>query len=135
VNALLRLNIGTQTTVINNNSIVSSLKDNCCLGSYTFGAVHPGITGTGGWNVHGIVGIIAEITTDLPNQPDQVGAPPYLWNRGWLSANNPDGMLAEQRLTRQAQIWLPEHMRMATDVAYWFPDGLIVQITELLPGP
>jgi hypothetical protein len=135
INTLLRISIGPSSTTINNNSSLNTIKQNCCVVEYTLGTVHDGLSGSSSLPISGIVGLLLEITTDVDGASDQVGNPPYLWNRGWFSVSNGDGLIEEKRLTRQNQIWLPAHMSMTDRLGWWLPDGLVVKATELLPVP
>jgi hypothetical protein len=126
----------SQQTVINNNSTtITEVLNSCGNLAYTIGTEHAGLTGGGAISIAGLIGMLITITTDLPNPSDQVGNPPYLWNRGWVSINNSEGMLDEKRITRINYVWLPPAMALATVFEYWLPAGLVLTAFELLPAP
>jgi len=101
---------------------------------YTRGNSHVGLTGTGTLTVSGLFGILIEVTQGVPTVPQLPGVPPYQWSVGWTSVLTGDGMIDEQRVTRQAQIWASRLAPYATQIGYQFNAGFEATITELLPA-
>lgn len=103
--------------------------------AYINGAVHSNLTGQGGFATSRLLGLRIEVQT----RPDQGlvlrGNPPYLWDMGWLSVVDNDGMLEEKRLTREDQVWFPEQMPAALRFQWDLFDGVVVRVTELQAEP
>ena len=63
----------------------------------------------------------------LPGNPD------YLWNMGWMSVSDGQGMLEEKRITRDSMVWLPKSMQDALSFNYALDAGVTVNVRELAP--
>lgn len=103
---------------------------------YIPGATHSAIQDEGSFQVSRLLGVRVTLTA----RPDSIvvkrGNPDYLWDLGWLSiVDGSNQLLAEVRLTREVQIWLPP-LFAAADRFCWslFPD-VVVQVTELQAEP
>jgi hypothetical protein len=108
---------------------------NCgCLTSYTKGTVHPSLTGTGALAISGVVGFEVQIDAYPDDTKMLEGNPPYLWNMGWVTVNNVDGMVAEKRITRTGFLWFPEQIGVAASFNWWLPVGVTISVTELQRG-
>lgn len=99
--------------------------------TYTKGAVHAGLTGTGTIPITGLFGMLVQVTTGIPTSPQLPGVPPYEWSVGWMSVLTPDGMLDEIRLTRQAQVWASGLFPFANEFGYQLNAGFTATFTEL----
>lgn len=135
INQIFRFQIGNQITNIGTNQITQAIQQCACVSGYVLDAAHAGLTGEGSFAVADLVGMLVQITTDPGSAHDMVGNPPYLFNRGWLAITDAHGFLAERRLTREAQIWLPAEMPLATAFTWWLPPGLTMTATELKVAP
>jgi hypothetical protein len=102
--------------------------------AYTRGTAHPGLSGSGTLTVSGLRGIAIDVTAGTPTVPLLEGVPPYQWNLGWVSISDAGGMLAEQRITRQHQIWLPPTADLGTTIGFFLFPGVVATLTELDPA-
>lgn len=100
-------------------------------GGYTRGTVHAGLSGSGSLSVSGLAGLEIVVTTNVSPRPPLEGNPMYIWDQGWLSASDGGGMLQEQRLTRQHQIWVPREAPTANTWGFFLFPGVVATITEL----
>lgn len=98
---------------------------------YVRGAKHSGISGKGSIQVSRLLGLGVHIALQAPPPKVLKGNPPYLWNQGWLSISNADGMVVEKRIAQDDFNWLPKDMPMATLVGWDLYPGCVVDITEL----
>jgi hypothetical protein len=101
--------------------------------SYSKGAAHVGLVGSGSLVVSDIVGVLVDITAQPPTRV-QPGNPAYIWDMGWLSTLTGDGMIEEKRLTRSHQIWMPVTAAAATTIGYYLNPGVVATITLLNPA-
>lgn len=101
---------------------------------YILTRVHDGLTGSGSLTVDRLAGIRIEVTSPPPSLVLE-GNPPYLWDAGWVSANDGGGMLIERRVTRTSEEWLPRHFQLCTSVGYFAKPGVTLRISELRPEP
>lgn len=102
--------------------------------TYTRGTAHLALSGSGTLSVAGLRGIAIDVVQGTPTTPLLQGVPPYQWNLGWVSMSDGGGMLQEQRITRQHQIWLPTDGELGTTVGYFLLSGIVANITELNPA-
>jgi hypothetical protein len=111
-------------------SLVTVIQRHAVPFAYVPGAVHSGITGVGSFPISQLMGLRIQLSATAAG-PVLPGNPPYLWNQGWLSINDSQGMLEEKRLTRTGFEWLPTSCRMATSFNYDLADGVVMVVTEL----
>lgn len=102
--------------------------------NYKLGTVHAGLTGSATLAVASLLGVKVELTAFPGTNRTGAGNPTYLYDMGWLSIGDPDGMLDEKRVARAAFTWLPRDMSMATSINYDFFAGVTATITELEPA-
>jgi hypothetical protein len=102
---------------------------------YVVGDTHGPFTGSGAISVHQLVGMQIGVSAHPPNGLELEGQPPYLWNMGWASILNDDGMLDEKRITREGYVWLPPYMPLATSFTWTLRDEVEIYVQELLPVP
>lgn len=80
------------------------------------------------------IAIKVEITTDIAGAPTSPGTPTYYFNRGYIVPQNSEGPVeVARRLVYSPQIYFLPHL--TNSVGYTLPPGLVVSITELVPGP
>jgi hypothetical protein len=127
----------TTTTITNNFSqpILQQVASCACPTSYTKGTVHPGLTGTAAFAISGVLGFEVQIDAYPGDTLQLMGNPPYLWNMGWISVNNHDGMVDEKRITRTGFLWFPSAIGVAASFNYALPTNVTISVTELLRGP
>jgi hypothetical protein len=130
-------NILTTITVTNSFSQpILQQQANCgCVTSYSKSTVHPNLTGTGAFAISGPAGFEIQITSYPSDTLQLVGNPPYMWNMGWCSIDNSDGMIAEKRITQLGLLWFPEQIGVAASFNYWLPANVQISVTELARSP
>lgn len=99
--------------------------------AYVPGAVHSGLTGTGSFAISGLLGLRIQLSSTHGDEPILPGNPPYLWDQGWLSVNDANGLLEEKRLTRTGMEWFPRFMETATSFNWTVAAGVVMVVTEL----
>lgn len=103
--------------------------------NYQLSTPHAGLSGAGVLSISGIVGFKVEVT----HKPDSTlilgGTPGYLWNMGWMSIDDTDGMIEEKRVTRDSYVWLPERAAQASAFGYYLAPEVVITVWELIPGP
>lgn len=99
--------------------------------AYVPGAVHSGLTGTGSFAISGLLGLRVQLSSTHPGEPILPGNPPYLWDQGWLSVNDSNGLLEEKRLTRTGMEWFPKFCETATSFNWSVAAGVVMVVTEL----
>ena len=97
--------------------------------------MHGPLTGQGQIAIDRLIGLRVFIQNRPPNQPVISDVPPYVWNGGWISVTNEEGMLHERRVNRDVFDWLPEDMSLAQTIGYSLTPGTSVVIQELLAEP
>jgi hypothetical protein len=127
----VRYQTGAQTTINNNNTVINEVKDCGPCGDYILGTTHSDLTGDGTIDVVKIVGLLVRFTGAAPPSLVLEGTPPYLWNLGWVSVSNSDGMLDEKRVTRDAMVWFPSGIEHATQIGYTAKAGVVLEVQEL----
>lgn len=100
---------------------------------YQRGPIRGPFSGSGAIAISDLVGVQLGVSQRPEGGLELEGQPPYLWNMGWASILNDDGMLDEKRVTREGQVWLPPNMPLATSVNWTLRPGVELYITELLP--
>lgn len=102
---------------------------------YTMGARHLSLTGAGSFVIpFGLRGVQVDIVDPFPPGRVSPGTPPYLWDVGWLSLLDPNGLVAEIRPNRDTRVWQPDGAELCNVVAYNLNPGWIIDVTELDPA-
>lgn len=130
LNRMIQINWANQLTVNIGNGVLFDVH-NCTCPSYAHGAVYSGLTGDGVIGVSGLAGMEVEVTARPGSGIVLPGNPPYLWDIGWMSITNDDGMLEEHRITRAAFVWLPRAMELATSWTYTLNPDVEIRATAL----
>jgi hypothetical protein len=102
--------------------------------AYIGGAVHSGLSGDGQFAISRLLGVKVTVTSH-PATFVSPGNPPYIYNLGWVGVETADGLLREQRVAHDVQIWLPTYMPMCTLLAYHFNAAVVASIQELQAEP
>jgi hypothetical protein len=97
------------------------------------GAEHAGLEGGGSFPINRLLGVRVYVTQSDADKPVLPGNPPYLWDLGWISINNADGMIEEKRVTRSGYTWLPHAMQLATSFNWALTDGTVLTVIEVKP--
>jgi hypothetical protein len=103
--------------------------------AYVPGARHTSLTGAGSFHISGLLGVQVYVTTPPPSRPILPGNPPYLFDCGWMSLNDPNGMLEEKRITRSGFDWIAEDAPLATSFNWALADGVVIDVIELRAEP
>ena len=93
------------------------------------------LSGAGNVQISRLLGMDVYVVAPPPNAPVLPGNPPYLWDCGWMSINNADGMLEEKRVTRSGFQWFPRDMPLATSFNYDLTPGTVVTVVALQAEP
>lgn len=103
--------------------------------AYIRGATHSGVTGQGSFAVSRLVGIQVHVTLHSGAVPDLMGNPPYVWNQGWISVMDGDGLIEEKRITQADFTWFPKLMPLGVTFGYSLYPGTVIDFTELEAEP
>jgi hypothetical protein len=99
------------------------------------GAEHTDLVDAGSFPIARLLGVRVYVVASQPGRPVLPGNPPYLWDCGWMSINNEDGMLEEKRVTRSGFTWLPRAMQLATSFNWSLTPGTVVTVVEIRTEP
>lgn len=99
--------------------------------AYVPGTVHAGVTGTGSTAVSRLLGYLLNVTARPQTLQTRGGNPSYIFDMGWVSVSDANGMLEEKRLTRTTMVWLPRMGELATQFNFFLNPGVTVTWTEL----
>lgn len=103
--------------------------------AYRLGVQHLAVTGSGSFQVPtGLRGFMIDIVDPKPAGRVSPGQPPYLWDVGWVSLLDANGILEERRPNRDRTIWLPERAALADTFTFDLNPGWSIQVTELDPA-
>jgi len=103
--------------------------------AYSVGVTHVARTGSSSFSVPtGLRGFMIDIIDPKPPGRVLVGTPPYLWDVGWVSILDANGMLAERRPNRDRTIWLPDGAELATVFTHDLLPGWTIDVSELDPA-
>lgn len=102
--------------------------------AYVTGTVHAGLTGTGAFNVQGILGLLANIT--VPTSTGEIaGTPSVRIPIGRLNMATADGYEDRCELVTDSQLVTPPLMSLFTVVGYSLEPGVTMTLTELVREP
>lgn len=99
------------------------------------GATHPNLVGSAAFAISRLVGMRVSITGLDGEHRTLEGSPEYIWDLGWMSIGDADGMWQEQRITRLSQQWFPLPMPMATTFGYFLKAGVSASFQEIEAEP
>lgn len=99
------------------------------------GAVHSNLSGTGSFQISRLLGFEVVLTATPVGEKILAGNPNYLWDVGWMSVSEPDGLVEERRITRLQQTWFPRSMPLASTFGYFLKPGFTATFTELQAEP
>lgn len=103
--------------------------------AYSLGVTHIARSGSGAFSVPtGLRGFKIDIIPPFPGGRVSPGQPPYLWDVGWVSILDANGMLAEIRPNRDTRVWLPVGCELATVFTHDLEPGWVIDVTELDPA-
>lgn len=103
--------------------------------AYIRGAQHSGLIGQGSFAVSRLVGLDLDISARPTPGLELRGNPPYLWDMGWVSISDTNGMIEEKRVTRDSMLWLPRLMATALTFSWDLFDGVVLDVAELQAEP
>jgi hypothetical protein len=103
--------------------------------SHIRGTRHSGLVNTGIAPIGRAVGLLVEVLEHPSGNKTFLGVPEYIFDLGWISVVDADGMIDEMRLTRQSTSWLSKLIPSAEQVGWGLRDGVRIDITELQAEP
>jgi hypothetical protein len=103
--------------------------------AYSPGTRHTSLSGSGSFHIGGLVGVQIYVTVPPGSAPVLPGNPPYLFDCGWASLNDPNGMLEEKRITRSGFDWIAADAQLATSFNWALNPGVVIDVVELRPEP
>lgn len=99
------------------------------------GAIHSGLSGVGQFAVSRLIGIELDVTSDVSGNVQLPGVPTYVKDLGWMGWSIPSGMLAERRVARQHELWMPLQAAGSTTFGWNLSPGVVVSVRELEAEP
>jgi len=103
--------------------------------AYSLGVTHTAFSGSGSISVPtGLRGFMIDIQDPKPVGRVSPGQPPYLWDVGWVSLLDANGILEERRPNRDRTVWLPERAAIANEFTWDLNPGWSIVVTELDPA-
>jgi hypothetical protein len=103
--------------------------------AYIRGPTHSGVSGTGATAISRLIGYQLAVTARPGAHRVSGGNPSYIYDLGWVSVSDADGMIEEKRLTRDNMLWFPQLGQLATSFNYFLQSGVTISWTELQPEP
>jgi hypothetical protein len=103
--------------------------------AYIRGPTHSGVSGTGATAISRLIGYQLAVTARPGAHRESGGNPSYIYDLGWVSVSDADGMIEEKRLTRDNMLWFPQLGQLATSFNYFLQSGVTISWTELQPEP
>lgn len=101
--------------------------------AYINGPTHSGVSGTGATVISRLIGVLLTVTAQPATKRTSLGNPSYIYDLGWVSVSDADGMIEEKRLTRTNLLWFPQLGELATSFNYFLQSGVTINWTELQP--
>lgn len=101
--------------------------------AYVKAASVAGLTGSGTITIQRAIGVQIQITSSPPTNTTLPGTPPYVFDLGWCSFIETDGMIEEKRVAQTNLTWFPRLAPLANQIGYFFSPGVTATITPLLP--
>lgn len=103
--------------------------------NYRLGVKHVARSGDGSFVLPlGLRGVQIDIIEPFPPSRVSPGTPPYLWDVGWVSLLDPNGMVAEVRPNRDTRIWMPDGAELCNVFTHNLLPGWTIDVTELDPA-
>lgn len=99
------------------------------------GANHTGLVGTGSFAVPRLLGIQYQVDQLPANVVVRPGVTPYIRDLGWIGLELQSGGIAEHRVTRQQEFWLPPGAQAAQSFAWDLTPGTSISVRELYAEP
>lgn len=99
--------------------------------AYVQGATHSAVSGTGATPISRLVGVQMVVTAQPATKRTSLGNPSYIYDLGWVSVSDANGMIEEKRLTRTNLLWFPELAPVASSFNYFLQSGVTINWTEL----
>lgn len=103
--------------------------------AYIDGASHPGLSGDGGFDVQGILGVAIDITTLPSSYGLASGTPEELFGLGYVALGTADGHVHAARVEFDKTLVLPPQAGVYTTVGYTLSPGVVATIKELVREP
>lgn len=131
--------IGMLQQILNNEQSIRTLVTQIQRYSVPFAYIdstqHIGLTGSGSFAISSLLGMRAQITAQPSGLKTSGGNPTYIYDLGWMSVENGDGLIDEIRLTRTNQVWLSRLFQTGVTFGYFLNPGVTATFTELDAEP
>jgi hypothetical protein len=102
---------------------------------YVTGATYANLSGEGSTPVSRLLGMSLYVVDRPEGGFFLPGNPPYLWDMGWVTINDANGMLAQLRITRDGDTWFPDQMPLATSFNWFLNPGVKLTAIETRVEP
>lgn len=103
--------------------------------NYAIGVTHPNLTGTSSFPIPtALRGVMITIVSTPATHRQLPGNPPYDWDVGWITCSDSNGMVVQQRITRDRQVYLDERVAITNTLAYFLQPNYVINLTELDPA-
>lgn len=102
--------------------------------AYVPGARHNGVSGSGQFAVHGLIGVSVILTTVPPYLGNIAGDPPEIFDAGFVTVGSADGWHRSIRLDHNPTLILPIE-GSETLIGYTLEPNVVVDILELVREP
>ncbi len=104
--------------------------------AYIKGSGHLNLTGTGSFSIPtGLLGLQLIVDATPVGVRTSPGNPVYNFDLGWVSVLDTNGFIAERRVTRSSEVWIPQIMQTAMTFGFNLNPGVTLRVTELLAEP
>lgn len=124
-----------QTTLSSNYQLTTLLQRYGLPFASLPGANHTGLTGSGSFAVPRLLGIQYQVDQLPANVVVRPGVTPYIRDLGWIGLELQSGGIAEHRVTRQQEFWLPAGAQAAQSFAWDLTPGTSISVRELYAEP
>jgi len=136
--ALIRLQqqvAGVQSVLAENYALTTLLQRYTLPFGIIPGAFHSDLSAQGSFATSRLIGLEIFVIDKPDDTKVLEGNPAYLWDMGWLTIIGPNGMIAEQRLTRDNLQWTPVGMAGALEFRWYLLPGVHISVRELQAEP
>lgn len=103
--------------------------------AYINGATHSGLSGSGSFAVSRLLGVKIHLSTIPSSVGVETATPNRLFDAGWISCMDGNGVILETRVTAIDQVWIPRLFPEALTFGYSFAPGVNANVTELEAEP
>jgi hypothetical protein len=124
-----------QTTLSSNYALTTLLQRYGLPFGVIAGAQHQSLSLSGQVSVPRLVGVQYQVDQLPPGVIVRPGVSDYIRDLGWIGLTVPSGTVAEHRVTRQQEFWLPANAQAATSFGWDLTPGTVISVRELYAEP